>query len=343
MRASRVLAALAFVAPLVGCVLVAPPLDIGDHCGIQGDTECATCIRKSCEAPIDACCGSSSCAGASVLGDMDACGRGENPRCVDSLATARTTKTEEDVRACASKSCRDVCTKGATGSGGTQPKWTCTTAREPASACGTCVYEKCGTALDTCCEDSSCKNDSTIQTDVGACVAGDAPGCVYGQTDNRSTSGQQGVVRKCILDSCKSVCFGEGYPHTSCTLQAGGTYCTCADAEKSNGTACDATVVGGRCIRGTEGCTCGNYECSGSSECSCSFHGESSSAPSTCRLSGSAERGACCLRVESQGVSCKCGQYESCSASLDEYDITSCDLDDVLARASQLFVTTCSR
>lgn len=340
---SRVLAALAFLAPLVGCVLVAPPLDIGDHCGIQGDTECASCIRNNCQTPIDACCGSSSCAGASVLGDMDACGRGENPRCIDSLATARTTKTEEDVRACASKSCRALCTKGATGSGGTQPKWTCTTAREPGNACATCVYDKCSTALDACCGDGSCKNDGTIQVDVGACVAGDAAGCVYGQTDNRSTSGQAGVVRKCVLDSCKDVCFGDGFPHASCNLQSGGTYCTCADAEKSSGPACDASTVGGRCIRGKEGCTCGNYECTGGTSCSCSFRGDSASTSTSCRLSTSPDRGACCLRVESQGVSCKCGDYSSCSASLDEYDITSCDLEDVLSRASQLFVSECSR
>ncbi len=343
MRVARVLSSLPIVALLAGCVLITPPLDIGDHCGIQGDTDCAKCLRDSCQAPIDACCGSSTCAGASVLGDMDACGRGENPRCVDALATARTTKTEEDVRACASKSCRAVCTKGATGSGGTQPKWTCTTAREPGNDCATCVYEKCGAHLDTCCADSSCKNDSTIQTDVGACVAGDAPGCVYGQTDNRSDSGQPGVVRKCILDSCRPFCFGDGYTHASCTLRSGGTYCDCADAEKSNGVTCDATVVGGLCVRGKEGCTCGNYACSSSSDgCSCSFDG-SAGGRTTCSLSTSAERGACCVKVEQRGLSCECSTYSSCTASIGEYAIASCDLDDVRSFAADYFVTECSR
>lgn len=344
MNRSRAASVLAVALPLFGCVLVAPPIDAGDHCGIQGATDCATCIRDNCQAPIDACCVSTTCASAPVLEDIDACGRGENPRCVDALATARTTKAEEDVRACASKSCRDVCTKGATGSGGKQPKWTCTTAREPGNACATCVYDKCGDTLDTCCGESSCKNDSTIQADVGACVAGDAPGCVYGQTDDRSTSGQAGVVRKCILDSCKAFCFGDGYPHASCSLQAGGTYCTCSDAEASNGTRCDPTLVGGRCIRGREGCTCGNYECVGGSGCSCSFDGEAGTASTTCRAptSSSGDRGVCCLRVQSQGVTCTCSTFSSCSGS-DEYDIASCDLEDVLAKASRLFVDACSR
>lgn len=343
MRASRAVAALLFVA-LMGCVLVAPPLDIGDHCRIEGDTECAACIRRSCQPAIDACCASSSSSAASVLEDMDACGRGENPRCVDALSTARTTKVEEDVRACASKSCREACTKGATGSGSSPRKWTCATAREPASDCGACVYGSCSAAIDACCADTSCKNDHSIQVDVGACVAGDAPGCVYGQTDARSDSGEAGVVRKCILDKCPTRCFGDGYPHARCTLFAGGTYCSCADAEESSGSACTAKAVGGGdCVRGRKGCTCGSYECSSTSRgCSCSFTGEPGER-AACSLSPSADGGECCLKVDGAGLGCACNQYSSCVAELSEYKVSSCDYDTVRARAPDAFVATCSR
>ena len=92
--------ALLATAALGGCVLLVDSLETSDHCGIQGGGECAACIRKSCQAPIDRCCATPACETGKILGAVDACGRGETASCADILNSPRIVTSEEEVRSC---------------------------------------------------------------------------------------------------------------------------------------------------------------------------------------------------------------------------------------------------
>src|SRR5690606_2477471 len=155
-------------------------------------------------------------------------------------------EAEELARACVATSCGPLCTRGSPGTGTTGgPKWTCSTPRATTRECAACVYDSCGAGLDACCADASCKNDSSIQTDVGACVSGDARGCAYLRDESRGTSGQAGVVRRCIEEKCGQKCLGDGLPHTRCTLYDGGKRCACSNSETAGTQECTAAEVGG--------------------------------------------------------------------------------------------------
>lgn len=334
-------AVLALVGALSGCVLFVDTFDTTDHCGIQGNGACATCLRNSCQTPIDRCCNQNECLGSRMLGTLDACGRGETDSCADVLNTTRLQKEEEELRSCAKSSCGQLCTQGSTGTGGdNRPKWTCATSREMNINCSACIYQKCATSIEACCSDSSCQNDSTIQTDMAACVAGDAFGCAFLLDDDRSTSGQAGVLRRCINEQCGSSCMNaDKLPHTSCTLLSGGDYCVCSNAEVAGKQTCNEQTIGSNadCVLGTEGCTCGQYACSDDTVgCSCSFRGGVVGTSCT-----AASGDVCCLKRTETGVSCEC-KYSSCSSS-DEVQIDSCSRADVIDAVSSILVTTCSR
>lgn len=326
---------------LGGCVLLIDPIETTDHCGIQGGGECAECLRKSCQTPIDRCCASTTCAESKMLGGIDACGRGETAPCADILNAGRIAKEEEDVRSCAKASCGEVCTKGSTGTGtDNRPKWNCTTARDAPNDCALCVYENCTQLIDACCGDSTCKNDSTIQTDIGACVSGDAPGCAFLLDDDRGTSGQAGIVRGCIDKRCGTRCMGNRLPHTSCTIYSQGEYCSCTNSEKAGTQKCDATFVDGDCVLGTDGCSCGQYACSDDTigdGCSCSFRGGVVGTSCT-----AAADKVCCVKQHETGIDCEC-KFSTCTESLDEVEIASCSREDVLRWAGAAKVQSCSR
>jgi hypothetical protein len=340
MSAFRHALALSFVAVLGGCVLFIDPIETNDHCGIAGSGECADCIRKSCQTPIDRCCMTDACAGSRVLPGIDACGRGDTGQCADILGAARIQQQEEDVRSCAKASCGTICTQGSAGTGtGERPKWTCATARDTPTDCSLCIYASCATNVDACCAESSCKSDSTIQTDMAACLAGDAAGCAFLRDDSRGTSGQAGVLRRCIEEKCGSRCMGNGLPHTKCTLYSQGDYCQCTNDEASGTQKCNtATISDADCVLGTDGCTCGQYACTDETlGCSCAFHGGVTGTSCTAP-SGKV----CCVKQEQYGITCEC-KFSSCSDVSDEVPIDSCSREDVLAWAGRAKVTTCNR
>lgn len=329
----------ALTAMLGGCILLIDPIETTDHCGIQGTSDCAACLRTSCQTPIDRCCASSECSSGKMLGAMDACGRGENASCADILASPRIQKDEEALRSCASSACGARCRQGSTGTGAdNRPKWTCSTSRDQNNVCSSCLYQKCSAKVDSCCDDSSCITDPTIQIDMAACVAGDVRGCAYLLDNERSKSGQAGVLRKCIADNCNTQCMGDGRPHTKCEVHAGGDYCDCSNAEVSSGPTCNREVVNGNCVLGTEGCTCGQYTCTddNSGGCGCTFFGATVVGTSCTAPSGKV----CCAKRDLYSVKCEC-RYSSCSTSLGEQEIASCNIDDLLPWAGQ--VDACSR
>jgi hypothetical protein len=339
-RRALVLASLAVIG---GCVLFIDPIETNDHCGIQGSGACADCLRRTCQTAIDRCCNTNACAGSRMLPGIDACGRGEIAPCADILGAPRLQENEEDLRSCAKVSCGQVCTQGSTGTGAStnRAEWTCATARDPTTDCASCVYQSCATIIDSCCAESSCKIDSTIQTDMGACVSGDAPGCAFSRDDSRGTTGQAGVLRKCLLEKCGTRCMGNGLPHTKCTLYSQGDYCQCSNDETAGTQKCnEQTIPGADCVLGTDGCTCGQYSCSddtSGSGCSCSFTGggvvgTSCTAP-TDRV--------CCVSQTTYGISCEC-RYSSCYGT-DEVEISSCSKADVPTWADPAVVTSCSR
>lgn len=331
----------AMTAALGGCVLLVDSFETTDHCGIQGGGECAQCIRKSCQVPIDRCCANSACETSKVLGAVDACGRGEIGPCADILAAPRLVTAEEEVRSCVASSCRQVCTQGSTGTGRIdRPKWTCTTSRDTTTDCATCIYQQCSSSIETCCTETTCSNDSTIQTDMAACVSGDAPGCAYSADAERGTTGQAGILRRCIKEECGTRCLGNGLPHTECEVYAQGDYCQCKNAEVAGTETCRKDTVQGDCVLGTRGCTCGQYACTDDSlGCACEFTGgvvgSSCSAPS-----GSGK--VCCIEQDGYGIKCSC-RFSSCSTSLGEQEIPSCDRADVIDRLGGAAVDSCSR
>lgn len=330
---------LVLAAMLGGCILLVDPIETTDHCGIQGATDCATCLRTSCQTPIDRCCANAECSSGRMLGAMDACGRGDNASCADILAAPRIQKDEEALRSCASSACGARCRQGSTGTGAdNRPKWTCSTPRDQNNVCASCVYQKCSAKVDACCDDSTCRTDSTIQIDMAACVAGDVRGCAYLTDAERSSSGQAGVLRKCIFESCNAQCLGDGLPHTKCTLQSGGDYCTCSNEETSGTVTCTKETVSGDCVLGEKGCTCGQYTCSddNSGGCACSFYGAAVTGTTCSPSSGHV----CCASRDTYSVKCEC-RYSSCSTALRQEQVASCSRTDVLEWAGS--VDACSR
>lgn len=330
------------LATLGGCVLLIDPIETTDHCGIQGTGECAECLRRNCQVPIDRCCAFASCTDGEMLPGLDACGRGATAACADILGAPRIVAQEEDVRSCAQASCGAICTQGSAGTGtDTRPKWTCTAARDTPNDCALCVYQSCTQRIDECCADSSCKNDPTIQTDVAACVSGDAPGCAFLLDDDRGTSGQQGVLRRCIDERCAAKCMGNRLPHTKCTIYSSGDYCSCENSEIAGTQRCNPdTITGADCVLGTDGCSCGQYACTDDAitgGCECSFRGGVSGTSCTAP-SGKV----CCVKQTDTSIECEC-RFSSCSASSNEVEIASCSREDVLDWAGAAQVTSCSR
>ncbi len=340
-----------------GCVLLVSPIEPGDHCTIAGESACATCIRTKCQASIDTCCSTEGCGKSgidtglfsidseTVLDSVDACGRGDKNACISQLGSARSKAEEEAVRVCVTSTCNTECVEGGTiqGSKTTSLPWTCSLPRTSEKTCASCIYEKCATRLDRCCSDSSCADDTTLQKQVGACVAGDEPGCAY--LYRQSDVGLEGTVYACIGESCAKECVGDGRPHASCTTYSGGKYCSCADAETSNGTSCTAAEVDGSCAVGKKGCTCGAYSCTSTTYgCTCDFDG--GGGDSTCSVAPKEGDDRCCIKLGERGVTCECSTTNtSCNPDYDEFVTTDCNESTVLAelRNAKRVVTSCSR
>jgi hypothetical protein len=335
----RSLWAALFVLEAVGCVLVVPPIDhTSGHCSVLGETACASCLRESCQASIDACCGDASCAGedghSAILDALDECGTGSASGCAAGIGKGESTAAAS-VRACVTGTCKAACL----GDAAVKVDWSCTVARTKDTDCATCIYDSCASAIGQCCDDSSCRKSSDLADDLGACVGGDKPGCTYMLT--KSESGFEGKVRACIAKSCADRCMDDR-PHQACSLESGGSYCSCTHAEKSSGPDCSVASLGGTCVLGEKGCTCGHYACSsGSSDsCTCDFRGEAGSGTS-CRARWNDS--VCCLRREDRGFSCSCKSYQStCSATLGEYPVPSCDAEDAADALANVLVSTCS-
>jgi hypothetical protein len=181
----------------------------------------------------------------------------------------------------------------------------------------------------------------TVQTDIGACVSGDARGCAYILDKDRGTSGQAGVVRGCIDKKCSSRCMGDRLPHTKCTLYAQGQYCQCTNSEVAGTQTCRPETLGGGgdidCILGKSGCTCGEYSCTEDTlGCACTLYGGTVSSSACTAPSGKV----CCIEQDDYGIKCSC-RFSSCTAAIGEIPIDSCTRGDVLAWAGS--VATCSR
>ncbi|MDB5220424.1 MAG: hypothetical protein JWO86_8351 [Myxococcaceae bacterium] len=336
--------ALAIVlAHATGCILAVPAFDHADHCAIGGTGACAACLRKSCQPTIDGCCGDPVCSGAdghsAVLDGLDACGAGDANGCAAGLAQA-SPNAGGAVRSCVTTSCKAECVGDAVA---TAP-WSCGNQVGGATPCGSCVLEGCATQIAECCGDSSCKSDSEVVEDIGACIGGDSGKCVYRLT-NETSDGIAGKIRSC-MKKCQS-CFGSGLPHEVCDYRNSGSSCSCSAAEKSSGPACPGTTVTGDCVLGSKGCTCGHYACNASSSslggCSCSFDGDLSGNSEQCNVARSPDTGGgiCCFKFETTGPTCTCKTYSS-TCYTDEREIASCDLADVKRAAASAFVTSCS-
>lgn len=342
----------AFALLASGCVLLVSPFEVGEHCTIAGDSACATCIRTKCQPAVDGCCASTSCAKRptdtglfeleteDILDAIDACGRGDKNRCISELSTPKLDAEEETLRACVTSTCNAECVEGGTISNpsGKRPTWTCALPRTSEKLCGKCLFANCAAQLDECCADSSCSKDSELKEDIGACIAGDEPGCAY--LRKQSTTGIAGTVRQCITDACGEECFGDGRLYGSCELYSGGAYCSCSDAESPSGPECSAAKVGGSCVIGKNGCTCGTYSCSSTSDgCACDF-GSDDGGGSSCSVPSG--EGVCCLSLDDRGVSCECSSLSKCYG--DEYDVQTCNQSDVLAalRGAGRVVTSCT-
>lgn len=316
-----------------GCIFIFPPIEAEDHCQIAGATDCAQCIRNECQGQVDQCCSDTVCGSEFLptMKEIDSCGTGDTAACAKTLATPSYGR-QEDLRSCVAGRCGTRCTSPG------QVAWSCESPRNEAGACARCIYDACRAALDSCCEDSTCKRDSDVEADMRACVGGDEPGCAYLLT--KDTNGLDGVLRACITRACGKTCMGDGRPHASCEVYAGGQYCACNDAIRSSGPACTK----GTCVVGKRGCECGTYECEKtSSGCSCNFRGEAVGSTS-CLPTDTATR--CCLKLRDTGVGCTCERFNTrCDADLDEYDVASCEqtvVEEALRSAGRL-TTSCSR
>jgi hypothetical protein len=366
------------LAPTAGCVVVMPPLEHGEHCAFVGSGACATCLASSCQASIDACCSDKACAGddghSAVLDAVDACGGGDAAACAAHLGDAQGKSAGVGaVRACVTTTCRAACL----GDVPVPVRWSCEAPRAANdNACARCVLGQapgagddagspttsapasatpatsCASALAECCDDASCQKSTSLADDVGRCVSGDAPGCAFLTT--RSMSGFEGKVRACITKTCATECMGDGRLHESCSLEGGGAYCSCSDAEASGGAACSGAKVDGSdgtCVLGEKGCTCGHYACerSGSSAsggCSCDFRngpGGSTRCDVARTNTGSGTTdGVCCIKREDRGFSCACVDYLSSCLGTGEYETPTCDLADVMPRLKNVLVSACS-
>ncbi len=331
------------VAPGTGCILAVPAFDHADHCAIDGTSACAACLRKSCQPAIDGCCGDPSCSGgdghSAVLDGLDACGAGNTNGCAAGLAQA-SAGAGGAVRSCVTTSCKAECVGDAVA---TAP-WSCTNQVGGATSCGSCVLEGCATPIAECCGDSSCKGDSEVAEDIGACIGGDAGKCVYRLT-HEGTNGIAGKIRSCMTQ-CRS-CFGNGLPHEVCDYRNSGSSCSCQAAEKSSGPACPGTTVTGDCVLGLNGCTCGHYACTSTSSfggCSCAVDGDGSGSRSQECFPRTDPPSVCCLTFNATGPSCTCDPYTTLCAGSSEYTVPSCNLADVQSSpaAAGAFVTSCS-
>lgn len=356
-----------------GCVAVMPPLEHGGHCTFPGSGACATCLRSSCQAPIDACCNDKTCAGdeghSGILDGLDACGNADTAGCAAGLGDAES-GAAGNIRTCVTTTCKAACL----GDVVVPVKWSCSAARTTDTACAQCIYgnavaptedagdptssstsaasaASCAGVLDECCGDRSCSKSTSLADDLGRCTGGDAAGCAFLAT--RSMSGFEGKVRACVIKTCAAACMGNGRVHEACSLEGGGAYCSCSDDEKSSGPECSgAKVAGGNgtCVLGEKGCTCGHYTCkssasSYSNSCSCSFRGApggSTRCDAVRKGSGSGATGTCCIKREDQGFSCACNDYSSSCLGSGEYDTPTCDIDDVMPRLENVLVTKCS-
>ena len=356
--------ALLVMAPATGCSVVMPPIEHGAHCAFPGSGACATCLRTGCQAPIDACCNDPSCAGdeghSGILDGLDACGGADTAKCAEWLGDAES-GAAGNLRACVTTTCKAACLGDAV----VPVKWSCKAARTTDTACAQCLYGDAGAAdggdatgaascagvLDECCGDPACSKSASLADDLGRCTSGDAPGCAFLAT--RSMSGFEGKVRACVIKTCAAACMGDGRFHESCSLEGGGAYCSCSEAEKPSGPECSGAKVGGgdgSCVLGEKGCTCGHYTCEASSSsysdgCSCDFRGApggSTRCDVVRKSSGSSTTGRCCIKREERGFSCECKDYLSSCLGTDEYDTPTCDVDDVMPRLANVLVSKCS-
>jgi hypothetical protein len=340
--APRFAASTAALFVLGGCIFILPPIEAGDACAIEGSTDCATCIRENCQSEVNACCGDALCGGARSLdlsGTMpllDACGRGDGQACSQGLAAAQSGASGA-VRTCVSTKCRSLCSKPLPSA------WTCAAELPSGTRCTDCVRTKCGDAVKRCCEGKSCTPDSDVVKELRACVAGDEPACAYAQIG--SEDGLDGIVRNCLVESCKGDCMGTGLPYTRCQVFSAGTYCSCSWSNEASGTECNGNVVAnGTCVIANEGCFCGSYACGPSTlGCSCGFRGSSAGGTGTCRAP---RDGRCCIKYDSSSVTCGCERSTSaCSATVREFAIDDCEPETVLARLRDIgrIVESCSR
>ena len=341
--ALRMLRVVTLLLPAAGCVLVVPTIEHEGQCAITGTSACATCIRTNCQPTINACCDDASCSGTEghspVLDALDECATGNKTGCASGLGDAQST-TAGAVRTCVISTCQEACLAGTA----VDVKWTCDTPRADDNDCAACVYKNCSTALDSCCDDATCKQDSGIETDISSCVGGDKPGCAY--MLEHSSTGAAGVVRVCIAQKCaQAFCFGDYRAHQSCELYAGGGYCQCSDAQTSRGPDCSKSAVSGStCVAGTSGCTCGRYSCETTTlGCECTFASPSQGS-TECRVPYSETGdGRCCVKLTSQGATCECSRYKSaCSSAQSEYPAESCNEETVLGVLEKRIVTKCS-
>lgn len=342
------LAAAAVALALGGCVLVVPPMEASRTCAIAGDTECAACIRASCQAEVNGCCGDRDCAapvlGESLLAAVDTCGERGASACEDAMRIGFQTAAGEALRTCVLDECPSSCGSGAAPDGGASVRpWSCESPRAPTTDCARCVYASCGSAIDRCCGQPSCDSDGELEDDLAACVGGDARACAY--VRQRSDAGEAGIVRRCLVDSCAEACMGDGLPHTRCSIFGGGTSCSCSDAPSSGDSECTAALVGGTCVLGRAGCRCGAYSCTASyRKCGCGFDGDAPGEP--CSRATVPEARRCCVLLEDRGVSCLCDDWsDTCDVESGEFAIDSCEESAVMAvlESAKRVVPTCSR
>lgn len=335
------------LAPVAGCIVLVDSFEAHEQCEIQGSGACATCIRSSCQNRIDDACrstASGAARGTSILGEVDACGRGETTSCARALSKERSDE-DEALRQCVQASCRSACTvPSSAGSDDREhPRWTCDAPRTDETQCEQCVHQECATKLDECCADDTCAAESNIQRDLGACFSGDPRACVWRFKD-ASADGTSGIVRQCVVDRCFEACLGDGRTHTSCTPRASGTYCTCTNAEKSSGPECSADKMNvDYCVIGRSGCTCGAFQMTSTtrSRCTADYYGGSQSHSDIACVPGS--EGRCCLSLESDGVSCTCDTSKSASECLEsEYAIRDCSESTIKEKLGGRIVPSCS-
>jgi hypothetical protein len=122
-RLRRALVAIAMVsssAPLIsGCFAFIQPDDIGDNCGIKGESACAACLREKCQTEINNCCkepeGYSSCSEATFGDDalmptLDLCGEAQDAAsCLYNVTNARVDGPTGVIRKCTLDKCSSEC------------------------------------------------------------------------------------------------------------------------------------------------------------------------------------------------------------------------------------------